>query len=43
MEWHRGVNCIKTGDGRALWSLHRAEGLYGSARFALGAIGEIPD
>ena len=29
MERLRGVNCIKTGGGRTLCTLHRGEGLYG--------------
>ena len=39
MEWPRGVNCVKTGVGRTLCTLHRGEGLYEcTARFATGAI-----
>ena len=33
MERPRGVNCIKTGGGSALCTLHRGEGLYGQVRF----------
>ena len=33
MERPRGVNCVKTVGGRTLCSLHRAEELYGLARY----------
>ena len=33
MERPRGVNCIKTGGGRTLCTLHRGEGLYGSVSY----------
>ena len=37
MERPRGVNCVKTGGGRTLCTIHQAEELYGY-RFATGAI-----
>ena len=33
MERNMGVNCVKTGSGRTLCTLHRGKGLYGQVRY----------
>ena len=43
MERHRGVNCVKTGGGRTLCTVHYIEQKDCTARFATGAICEFPD